>query len=628
MFYPPSSPGYDPAGYDQPFTPRYSVPESFRRALSYEGQLHLLACLHDQLESMVEGKVGFWIVDSTVEFDRKYADGLLNKEHAFDVTWPTDGPVSGTDVIVATGDVVAVRFNDTTDGGMCFIMGNVVEAYRCVTPERWNVAVRMVVHDITDKLDKLYVKVDAISAKDVELETRLGTVESTVNTLSDNVDEIEAKDVEFENRFVTVESTVNSLSSSLVFIDATKHGVSTDNVDNSEALQSIIDDCASKGRVCYLPDGVYRCSSRISIPWGMRLQGQSMANTVIEFSSDAGFVADRVDKNGYKTGIGIEISYIQIVGPYKGQWVRNMDTTYSEAWSPNAVNRAGIGGWISASHIHDIVVKYFKFGIATWNPSFTGSDFNTLYNYVYGDNRIFENITVSENLVGIVMGQSDSMLRNIIVAGNGNYYPIMMNGGLLESSHLWGVPNAVFIQGGCRVTNIEVESIFVAVDDNGKCKNNFNGLFYITNNSGNPVVIEKAYIWNFNFEPQKVVDDGKTIMPMFRADSNTNTITIINNLSLGRNRALNDPDVVPAKLWWGQNPKGSAVISGAIAPTIKSFYEPSTSDHIAKSLRAAYSGQGSAVFNVFYNGDSTSMPSEVTKIPSDSKSLTLTYTSR
>ena len=182
MFYPPC-PGYNPAGYDPPFTPRYSVPESFRRALSYEGQLHWLAGLYDRFESMVESNVNFWIVDSTDSFDRETADGFLNKEHAFDVTWPADGPVSGTGVTVATGDVVAVRFTDTTDGGMCFLMGNVVDACRCVTPERWNVAVRMVVHDITVKFDELSTKVDRLETKVNGFDTRIKTVETKVNNL-------------------------------------------------------------------------------------------------------------------------------------------------------------------------------------------------------------------------------------------------------------------------------------------------------------------------------------------------------------------------------------------------------------------------------------------------------------
>lgn len=182
MFYPPC-PDYNPAGYDPPFTPRYSVPESFRRALSYEGQVHWLAGLYDRFESMVESNVNFWIVDSTVAFDRETADGFLNKEHAFDVTWPADGTVSGTDVTVATGDVVAVRFTDTTDGGMCFLMGNVVDACRCVTPERWNVAVRMVVHDITAKFDELSAKVDRLETKVDGFDTRITTVETKVNNI-------------------------------------------------------------------------------------------------------------------------------------------------------------------------------------------------------------------------------------------------------------------------------------------------------------------------------------------------------------------------------------------------------------------------------------------------------------
>lgn len=228
MFYPPC-PDYNPAGYDPPFTPRYSVPESFRRALSYEGQVHWLAGLYDRFESMVESNVNFWIVDSTVAFGRKTADGFLNKEHVFDVTWPADGPVSGTDVTVATGDVVAVRFTDTTDGGVCFLMGNVVDACRCVTPERWNVAVRMVVHDITTKFDELSAKVgrletkvngfDELSAKVYRLETkvngfdtRINTVETKVNNLDTIVNAIKTDFSKLKNDLAELKGKITSLT--------------------------------------------------------------------------------------------------------------------------------------------------------------------------------------------------------------------------------------------------------------------------------------------------------------------------------------------------------------------------------------------------------------------------------
>lgn len=225
MFYPPC-PDYNPAGYDPPFTPRYSVPESFRRALSYEGQVHWLAGLYDRFESMVESNVNFWIVDSAVAFDRETADGFLNKEHAFDVTWPAGGPVSGTGVTVATGDVVAVRFTDTTDGGMCFLMGNVVDACRRVTPERWNVAVRMVVHDITAKFDELSAKVDRLETKVDGFDTRIKTVETKVNNLDTlvtaittdvsklktDVASLKTLQTELQNRVTDNESAIDALS--------------------------------------------------------------------------------------------------------------------------------------------------------------------------------------------------------------------------------------------------------------------------------------------------------------------------------------------------------------------------------------------------------------------------------
>ncbi len=202
MFYPPACPGYSPAGYDPPFTPRYSVPESFRRALSYEGQIHWLAGLYGQFESMIEDNVNFWIVDSTEEFDRKVADGFLNTTQVFEVTWPVDNVINNvssepdrtvtrTDVTVKTGDVAAIRFTDPTDGGMCFLMGNLVEACRCTTPERWKVAVKIVVHDITARFDELSATVDMLETKVNGFDSRITTVETKVNGLENRVTVLE-----------------------------------------------------------------------------------------------------------------------------------------------------------------------------------------------------------------------------------------------------------------------------------------------------------------------------------------------------------------------------------------------------------------------------------------------------
>lgn len=184
MFYPPACPGYTPAGYDPPFTPRYSVPESFRRALSYEGQLHWLAGVCRDLSLSLDSFNDIWIADTT-GFTAYEADSFVDTTHTFDVTWP-DMPIEKP--VLSDGDLVFLRFEDTSDNCTCLIVGYLVDADRAIEPERWNVAVKAVLHNVGDALKGLKADVASLKTGQAGLQKRVSVNESAIDALSNNTD--------------------------------------------------------------------------------------------------------------------------------------------------------------------------------------------------------------------------------------------------------------------------------------------------------------------------------------------------------------------------------------------------------------------------------------------------------
>lgn len=250
QFFPPPQSPYSPSAYDPPFTPRYSVPESFRRALSYEGQQHWLAGLCNELSMFAETCHQVWVVDTSTQYETvEEATSKLGTDVVFDnVTWPDmsdKSPISIQSVapperpddlpIVKEGDVVAVRFNCEQDMTQktCFFIGVLKEACRCVYPEKWKVHILCVVHDLSERMATAETEIASLKARvttlesrmtDAEgritaLETRCTTIETRLDALETKVADHETRIVSLEGRMTNVENRVTSVEGRVTSIE-------------------------------------------------------------------------------------------------------------------------------------------------------------------------------------------------------------------------------------------------------------------------------------------------------------------------------------------------------------------------------------------------------------------------
>ena len=250
QFFPPPQSPYTPSAYDPPFTPRYSVPESFRRALSYEGQQHWLAGLCNELSMFAETCHQVWVVDTSTQYETvEEATSKLGTDVVFDnITWPDmsdKSPISIQSVapperpddlpIVKEGDVVAVRFNCEQDMTQktCFFIGVLKEACRCVYPEKWKVHILCVVHDLSERMEaaeaeiiSLKTRVTSLESRMTnaegritKLETRVTTLETKVSTLETSLGNLTTRVTAVENRVTTLETDVKNLTSRVTKVE-------------------------------------------------------------------------------------------------------------------------------------------------------------------------------------------------------------------------------------------------------------------------------------------------------------------------------------------------------------------------------------------------------------------------
>ena len=212
MPYQRPGPVYNPMAYDPPFTPRYSVPESFRRALSYEGQQHWFMELYQELYGKAMSLEACIVADAETPSGQSPYDGLIGNDYEFKVTWP-DG-VEPYDLI-DEGDVVALRFNDPAHGRTCVAVGYLREACRCVAPERWVVKTMFVIHDLTANLDELTARVTALESQVADHETRIKALEVKAGDHETRIKELETKVADHETRITKVEGDVTNLKNAV-----------------------------------------------------------------------------------------------------------------------------------------------------------------------------------------------------------------------------------------------------------------------------------------------------------------------------------------------------------------------------------------------------------------------------
>ena len=205
MFIPKHHPFAQPTGYDLPFTPRYSVPESFRRALSYEGQQHWFIDLFQNLYYATESFHNSVIAFCPTKYTTAQAKKFLDTHVEFAISDVEGGDEHDENPeLVSDSDLVLIRFYNTTDRNYNVAVGTLVDACRCTEDERWTVHVHFVAYDLSDRVATLETKVD-------KLEDDMSKVKSDITNIQGDIANIQGDITNIQGDITTINNTITNI---------------------------------------------------------------------------------------------------------------------------------------------------------------------------------------------------------------------------------------------------------------------------------------------------------------------------------------------------------------------------------------------------------------------------------
>lgn len=182
----PTPPAYTPGAgqggywYRPPFTPRFSIPQTFGEALSYEAQIHWLAGLCSDADSMLRTLSAMHFYYGTASVDTS-AFTAYEPFTYIDATVPeADQP--------KVGDFVGLVVPDADSrylGKNALHIARVVEwGQPC---NKLTLAWYYTVHDPTAWLANLASQIEALATRVTSLENRMTSAENRIETLEDTV---------------------------------------------------------------------------------------------------------------------------------------------------------------------------------------------------------------------------------------------------------------------------------------------------------------------------------------------------------------------------------------------------------------------------------------------------------
>ena len=411
--------------------------------------------------------------------------------------------------------------------------------------------------------------------------TRAKAAESTLTTnLNTEVKRAKAAETKLDSMVKDITCYVNVLS----------YGISTANDDNADLFQTAINDTTNKGLVLYIPNGTYKLSHKLSLPWYCNIIGQSKAGTILKFTSGGGLVADITDVNGYKTCVSCTLNNFTIEGSYDG-YNTNPDVTKPTwndkryDWEYMALNYSGLGGWFTVCDINNIRITKFPYGLLTYQPFNDVGVYNSKYNNVYGDLRLYRNIDASYCHTGIAMHQSDAMLIGFDI--NHCYFlggPFRMSGGFCSNGHSWATNQPWLFESGTCAENIEIEAIQSYLNTDNTYQFNSFVLIASYTGSSSATYINNLKLWNIlDIHYNSGYNHGAIRL---RADNTSDAY--ITNVSFGKNSSLDNPAIYPVPLFEGN--KGTAVIEGSLNPVFTSIKDKTSNDYAFVGSATVFSG--------------------------------------
>lgn len=182
----PTPPAYTPGAgqggywYRPPFTPRFSIPQTFGEALSYEAQIHWLAGLCSDADAMLRTLSAMHYYYGTTSVD-------TSAFTAYDPFTYTDATIPETDQ-PKVGDFVGLVCPDADSrylGKNALHIARVVEwGQPC---NKLTMAWYYTVHDPTAWLASLMSQIGELATRVTSLETRMTGAEMRIETLEDTV---------------------------------------------------------------------------------------------------------------------------------------------------------------------------------------------------------------------------------------------------------------------------------------------------------------------------------------------------------------------------------------------------------------------------------------------------------
>lgn len=216
----PTPPAYTPGGgqggywYRPPFTPRFSIPQTFGEALSYEAQIHWLAGLCSDADSMLRTLSAMHFYYGTASVD-------TSAFTAYEPFTYTDATIPDADQ-PKVGDFVGLVVPDADTrylGKSALHIARVLEwGQPC---NKLTLAWYCTVHDPTAWLSDLAGQIGELANRVTSLENRMTSAENRIETLEDTVARHGGAITALQNSVQNLTTAVTNLENDLTALTST-----------------------------------------------------------------------------------------------------------------------------------------------------------------------------------------------------------------------------------------------------------------------------------------------------------------------------------------------------------------------------------------------------------------------
>jgi uncharacterized coiled-coil protein SlyX len=234
----PTPPAYTPGAgqggywYRPPFTPRFSIPQTFGEALSYEAQIHWLAGLCSDADSMLRTLSAMHCYYGTTSVD-------TSAFTAYEPFTYTDASIPEVDQ-PKVGDFVGLVCPDSDSryfGKNALHIARVVEwGSPC---NSLTLAWYYTVHDPTAWLANLESQIEALATRVMSLENRMTSAENRIETLEDTVGR-------HEDAITALQTSVSNLTTSVTNLEADLSALEAKHDADISRLNGRITDLSTK----------------------------------------------------------------------------------------------------------------------------------------------------------------------------------------------------------------------------------------------------------------------------------------------------------------------------------------------------------------------------------------------